>query len=181
MEHRDSFVTLRTSCARFRRIRAPALTRTALNAVAALFIVGVGSVTPARAAAVSARISVSVAVLPRTAILSATMPASLDVSALDVARGFVDVRGGSRILVTNNSPEGFELEVLTGESVFSSVSVYGLGADDTVDADGGEIFLPSRRGAAIPLVLGYRFQLAPGTVPGRYPWPLQFNVRAISP
>jgi hypothetical protein len=173
-------MTLQTKYARFCRIRGPALSRTALNAVVAFFIVWVGSVTPARAAAVSARIPVSVAVLPRTAIISATMPASLDVSALDVARGFVDVRGSSQILVTNNSPEGFELEVLTGESVFSSVAVYGLGADDTVDADGGEIFLPSRRGAAIPLALNYRFQLAPGTVPGRYPWPLQFDVRPIS-
>lgn len=172
-----------TKYARFCRIRGPAFlfrSRTALNAVVAFFIVWVVGITPA-VAAVSTRISVSAAVLPRTAIISATMPASLDVSALDVARGFVEVRGSSRILVTNNSPAGFELEVLTGESVFSSVAVHGLGAQATVDANGGEVFLPSRRGAAIPLVLSYRFQLAPGTMPGRYPWPLQFDVRPISP
>lgn len=153
----------------------------ALHAAVACFIACFGSVAPATAAVVSARISVSAAVLPRTAILSASMPASLDISASDVARGFVEVSGSSQILVTNNSPEGFELEVLTGASVFSSVAVQGLGAEATVDANGGEIFLPSRRGAAIPLVLSYRFQLTPGTLPGRYPWPLQFNVHPISP
>ena len=144
-------------------------------------LVGGGSATPSIAAAVSARISVSAAVLPRTTILSASMPASLDVSARDVARGFVEIRGSSQLLVTNNGPEGFELEVFTGASIFSSVAVYGLGAEAAVDANGGEIFLPARRGAAIPLVLNYRFQLAPGTVPGHYPWPLQFGVRPISP
>ena len=172
-----------TKYARFCRVRGPAFLprfRTTLNALVAFSIVWVGSVAPATAAAVSARILVSAAVLPRTAILSATMPASLDVSASDVARGFVEVRGSSRILVTNNSPEGFELEVFTGASIFSSVAVYGLGGDDTVDAYGGEIFLPSRRGASIPFALSYRFQLAPGTVPGHYPWPLQFGVRPIS-
>jgi hypothetical protein len=171
-----------TQYARFFRVRGPALfrSRIALNALVTLFIVWGGSVTPAAAAAVSARILVSAAVLPRTAILSATTPASLDVSARDVARGFLEVRGSSQLLVTNNSPQGFELEIFTGASIFSSVAVYGLGAEDTVDAYGGEIFLRARHGAAIPLVLSYRFELAPGTVPGHYPWPLQFGVRPIS-
>ncbi|HJS90064.1 MAG TPA: hypothetical protein VJ738_08895 [Steroidobacteraceae bacterium] len=154
---------------------------TALYALAAFFLACVGSVTPATAAVAGAPITVSAVVQPRTAIVSATMPASLDVTASDVARGFVEVSGSSQILVTNNSPEGFELEVLTGASVFSSVAVQGLGAEATVEAEGGEIFLPSRRGAAIPLILSYRFQLASGTTPGRYPWPLQFGVRPISP
>ena len=123
--------------------------------------------------------AVSVIVMPRTAILAASMPDALEVSARDVERGFVEVTRESPIVVTNNSPGGFELDVWPVGSIFSAVTVYGIGADVSIGADGGSIFLRGRHGAAIPMRLNFRFRLPPGTLPGRYPWPLQFGIQPI--
>lgn len=144
-----------------------------------LCVASTAAVSTASAATTRASFSVSVTVMPRTAILAASMPKALEVSASDVERGFVDVTTESLLVVTNNSPGGFELDVWPVGSVFSSVTVHGFGTDAALDADGGSICLRGRRGPSIPMRLAFRFQLAAGTVPGRYPWPLQFDIQPV--
>ncbi len=131
-------------------------------------------------AATNAHFTVSATVMPHTAILASSMPEALEVSALDVERGFVEVLRDSQVVVTNNNPGGFELNVWPVGSVFSSVSVYGFGAAVSLDADGGSVVLRDRCGSAIPMRLNFHFRLAPGTAPGRYPWPLHFSIHPIS-
>ena len=142
-------------------------------------VVLVFAVYTASAATTNSGFAVSVIVMPRTAIVASSMPDALEVSADDVARGFVDVTGESRLVVTNSSPGGYELDVWPVGSVFSAVTVYGIGADVAIGADGGSLFLRGQHGAAIPLQLNYHFRLPVGTLPGRYPWPLQFSIHPI--
>lgn len=137
------------------------------------------AISPVLAAATHASFSVSTVVMPRTAILAASMPEALEISSSDVERGFVDVTTQSTLVVTNNSPGGFELDVWPVGSVFSSVAVYGVGADAQLDADGGSICLRGRTGPSMPMRLAFRFKLAAGTVPGRYRWPLQFAIQPV--
>ena len=108
------------------------------------------------------------------------MPVALDVSSSDVERGFVEVVQVARLVVTSNSREGFALDVRPVSSLFSAVTLQGTGTEVSLDSTGGTIVLRGRRGAAVPLTLVFRFQLAPGTVAGQYPSPLQFGVQAVA-
>ena len=133
----------------------------------------------ASAATTHSAMAVSVIVMPLTAILAASMPDALEVSARNVERGFVEVTRESPIVVSNNSPGGFVLEIWPVGSVFSAVTVYGIGANVLIGADGGSIYLRGRHGAAIRMRLNFRFRIPPGTLPGRYPWPIQFGIQPI--
>ena len=127
-----------------------------------------------------ASFSVGAVVLARAGIAATDVPATLLISARDVARGFVDVEHAARLTVLNTSSVGYALEVLTLTPLFSGIEVRGTGADVSLDATGGSIVQRGRRGTSIPLALGFRFVLAPGIAPGSYPWPLGFSVRPLA-
>jgi len=145
-------------------------------AISALAICAVpGAAPPAEAATARADIMVSVTVVARTTLDSEASPAQLQVSAADVARGYVEVPAATRLLVTNTSRRGYLLSVWPQVQVFSAVVVTHGGYESQLGTDGGEIFDP-RWGRAMPLVLSFRFMLAAGVKPGSYPWPLKFQV-----
>ncbi|MBS0394540.1 MAG: hypothetical protein JSR54_07935, partial [Proteobacteria bacterium] len=123
-----------------------------------------GRTSPAGATA-RAQIPVGATVLARALIADERSPAVLEVSAADVARGFVEVRGATRLTVANTSPYGYALDVWPAAPVFRSVIVGGLGADARLGDDGGAIVQRGQRGPALPLILDLRFQLAPGVAP----------------
>jgi len=133
-----------------------------------------------RASAARAEIAVGATVLPRAVIAAESAPESLDVSASDVARGYVDVRRAMHLTIASNSPFGYALDVWPAAPVFRAVEIIGFGAEVRLGDDGGAIFARGARGGALPLELGFRFTLAPGLAPGRYPWPLRFQVRPLT-
>jgi hypothetical protein len=132
-----------------------------------------------RAASARAEIAVGVTVLPRTVIAAESSPAALEVTPIDVARGFVDVPRGTRLTIANTSPYGYELDVWPAVPVFREVTIVGFGPQVRLGDEGGSIVARGARGPALPLVLDYRFTLAAGLAPGRYPWPLRFQVRPV--
>src|SRR5262249_27203354 len=112
-------------------------------------------------------------------IAMAAVPEQLEVSAQDVARGYVELPRAARLTVRSNSSAGFALEVLPLGELLAGIDVDGSGAQVHFDAGGGSIAQRGVRGRAIPVALGFRLTLAPGTAPGRYPWPLAFSVRPL--
>ena len=132
------------------------------------------------ASAARAELQVGATVLPRALIAAESSPATLEVTPADVARGYVDARRAMRLTIANNSPYGYALDVWPAAPVFRAVEIQGFGADVRLGDDGGAIVARGARGAALPLVLDFRFTLAPGLAPGRYPWPLKFQVRPLA-
>jgi hypothetical protein len=151
---------------------------TALTLAAALAAVG-GAGAPLAAPTARTSFGVGAVVLAHAGIAQQALPEALELSAEDVARGFVDRPAAVRLSIVNTSAAGFALEVLPVSPVISGVEVGGAGAQAAFDAGGGSIIARGIRGRAIELSLGFRFQLAPGLAPGRYPWPLAFNVRPL--
>jgi hypothetical protein len=138
-----------------------------------------GAMPQAQAGPARADIQVSVTVVARTLIDSESSPRQLEVSAVDVARGYVEVRGATSLLVTNTNRRGYVLSVWPQVPVFSTVVVRSGDSQAELGADGGEIF-ERRWGKMLPLALDFRFMLAPGVKPGIYPWPLSLQVSSLT-
>lgn len=138
-----------------------------------------GAMPQAQAGTARADIQVSVTVMARTLINSESSPPQLEVSAADVARGYVEVQGATQLLVTNTNRRGYVLSVWPQVQVFSTVVVRNGDSQAELGADGGEIF-ERRWGQMLPLALDFRFVLAPGVKPGIYPWPVRFQVSSLT-
>ena len=105
----------------------------------------------------------------------------IHVTATDVARGAVEVRGGSRFVVTSGSPARYTVNLQEGSAQFRSVQVEGrdrviaLDQDEALAAHQGSA--PWRR----VISLDYRFTLAPETAPGTYAWPVELVANGDRP
>jgi hypothetical protein len=100
------------------------------------------------------------------------------VTAEDAARGVVEVRGGSRLIVTTHAPSRYALDFSNQSTVFRPIGIKGAGKVglSPKGASAGQQQPAGRR----VLALDYEFALAPGTRPGVYPWPLALTVRSVT-
>jgi hypothetical protein len=146
---------------------------------AASLVLALPASSAPRAPGARAEFAVGATVLARAAITEEASPAGLEVTPADVARGYVDVRRATHLTIANTSPYGYALDVWPAAPVFREVEILGFGADVRLGNDGGAIVARRARGASLPLLLDFRFTLAPGLAPGRYPWPLRFQVRPL--
>jgi len=138
-----------------------------------------GAMQQTQAGTARAEIGVSVTVMARTQINSESSPRQLEVSAADVARGYVEVQGATQLFVTNTNRRGYLLSVWPQVQVFASMVVRSADSQVELGADGGEIF-ERRWGQMLPLALDFRFMLAPGVKPGIYPWPVKFQASPLT-
>jgi hypothetical protein len=147
---------------------------------ARIALVVAASVTAAGARDVHSDFAVSVTVRAVANMEVRSAPVGLDISSADVQRGFIDVVQPTQLTVRSNSPSGFAIEVLTVASpLVASMVVEGLDSDLALGPDGGTIVQRWQRPKAVDLSLRFRFALAPGLVPGNYPWPLRLTVRPL--
>ena len=164
-----------------RRLRRHAGEPRCLAFVATVFVLCtvLGAMQQAQAGSARAEIGVSVRVVARTLIDSESSPRELEVSASDVARGYVDVRGTTQLFVTNTNRQGYLLSVWPQVQMFSMVVVRSGDSEAELGADGGEI-LERRWGQRLSLALDFRFLLVPGVRPGTYPWPVKLQVSPLN-
>jgi hypothetical protein len=94
----------------------------------------------------------------------------------DVARGYVEVQGATRIEVKNNNPGGYFLSFDGLGGPFKEIYIQGLGAEVQLAPHGGFIPQPFTRSAVVK-ELSYRFFLTDHAEPGTYSWPLQISAR----
>ena len=57
--------------------------------------------------------------------------------------------------------------------------IEGLNSDLSLGAEGGTIVQRWQKPQAVKLSLKFRFVLAPGLIPGDYPWPVRLAVRPL--
>jgi hypothetical protein len=150
--------------------------RSALGLVLTGAALGLGP-APAKEARTSFTVSATVVAVAR--IERSSMPARLEISALDLQRGFIDVRDPVALEIRSNSPDGFVLDVVTMAPLFTSLAIQGLDSDAQLGADGGTIVQRWQKAQTAKLLLHLRFGLAPGVLPGSYPWPLQITARPL--
>ncbi len=146
---------------------------------ARIALIVAASVTAAGARDVHSNFSVSVTVRPVANIEFQSAPTGLEISAVDLRRGYIDVPQRTQFTVRSNSPNGFALEVLTVAPMLSSMVVEGLDSDLDLGADGGTIVQRWQKPQAVTLSLKFRFALAPGLTAGNYPWPVRLAVRPL--
>ncbi len=121
---------------------------------------------------------VSATVMPYARLTAIAAPATLAVSAEDVARGYVDVVEPTTFAVAHNTP-GYVLEVYALLPLAAEIDVYGLPQQVRLTGSGGSIEHRAAAASHENLALTYRVVLGPQARPGTYPWPLQLAVRPL--
>ena len=151
---------------------------------AAVAVAAVGSVLialyPSGAGEGIARFSVGAFVQPVATLKVRAAPPDIEVSAGDVARGYVDVTRPTQLDVQSNSGSGYVLNVFPRTNLFSQVQVRGLDSRVELGAEGGAVVQRwSDSEHRRSLSLTYRFVLQDGVQPGSYPWPLQLGIAPL--
>jgi hypothetical protein len=104
-------------------------------------------------------------------------PAALQVTAEDIARGSITV-GGAQLDLLVNDRDGYVIRAQLANPIFTAAKVLGLpGA--LVAGDGATSLRMASmvgRPRPAPMPVSYELQLAPGTVPGQYSWPVALSL-----
>ena len=102
----------------------------------------------------------------------------IHVTADDVAQGVVQVRGGSRFVITTHSPTGYTVDFFTRGALFQAVGIDGIGRAVELGPAGGTVVQREAAAGRRVIAVNYRFILTPDAIPGIYAWPLEMVVRA---
>jgi hypothetical protein len=133
--------------------------------LAAVVLYGMSAAAGAQS---TASVRVTARVLPRLAVHLAP-PAALQVSQLDVERGYVDAQ--APFSVTGNLPGRVPLAVTMSGGPAHQVQVFSPQGTMEVRSQGALFDLQAfARGEQTALT--FRFRLAADTRPGSYPWPV---------
>ena len=126
----------------------------------------------------TAQMTVSVTVIARAVVDVEQMPAAIEVTADDVARGYVEVKEPMVIRVRTNSRSGYMLHADKRDETFSAVELSLPGASMTISSHESWIQRPYVRGGdAIPVRAVLR--LAPGTTAGVHALPISFSATPL--
>jgi len=145
---------------------------------ALLLIAAFIAVSPLAAASKSASLTVSVEVVARTIMTVDSQPASVDVTANDVARGYVDLPNSVVFHVRSNASNGYVIQFQPVSGSFSRADVTLGSAQAAVGTDGAWLSQPYQRGTSTGS-FSVRLMLAPGTQPGSYAWPVRFDAGSL--
>jgi hypothetical protein len=119
--------------------------------------------------------------LPHGYIVMEHQAQVIDVTSEDVARGFVRIAGGSRLIVATRSQGEYAVHFAPRGVLFRSVQIEGIGRTVELGAQGGTVVQRDVPAGRAVVAVNYRFQLAPATVPGTYAWPLEVVARHALP
>ncbi len=145
--------------------------------VAALAMVSPAAMAPAFAAqSASQGVHFMIRIPPLVRLQMVKQAATFLVTEQDVARGYVEVAGGSLLQVTANTP--WEVSFQPHGDQIRAARVSGLSGEVTVGPGGGSRANLAAMRQPVAFELSYRFDLAPGVAPGTYPWPLSVSANA---
>lgn len=132
------------------------------------------------AAGLAARASIDIAInVPRVMQMRLLgHPASLEVTAEDIARGSITVSGPSIDLLVNDR-SGYNLRAELVNAVFTAVRIAGLPASVQASSAPAVVRMPTMIGRPKPqpMPVAYELQLASDAQPGRYAWPVALSLQ----
>ena len=126
----------------------------------------------------NAHINVGATVLRHIGIRALTAPLTLQISVIDIARGYVDVLQASTLEIRSNNPGGYLLAI-DAEAEFSrGMEVRGSGGFALLGRSGGVLSFQANGSGmqTTPVALNFRVLLTPQARPGVYAWPIQISV-----
>lgn len=145
-----------------------------MAAVTSIPVTGAGEA----AASGSAKVEVTVTVLPRATLKVIHQTQEFIITNTDIQRGYVDVQLASRLEIRNNSPAGYLLIFEGNVLPIKEIHVKGVGNEVIISSGSGWIPQPNVRGA-VTLELSYRFILSENAQPGTYAWPLNMSLQPL--
>jgi len=116
--------------------------------------------------------------LPNGYVIMERQARVVDISEEDVAKGMVEVRGGSRLVITRNTPVDYAVQFQARGKWIRAARIGGIGRTFEIDSRGGTVVQREAAAGRHVVAIDYRFLLAPDAVPGTYAWPLDMAVRA---
>ena len=119
--------------------------------------------------------------LPDGYVIMEHQAAVIEVTAEDVAMGVVEVRGGSRFMITTHAPARYAVDFFTRRGFFQAVGIGGIGRPAELGPTGGTVDHREATVGKRVIRVDYRFVLPSDTTPGTYEWPLQMSVRGTVP
>ena len=129
----------------------------------------------ALAQSASSRISVSAVVLPVAAIRTVYQANSVEVTASDISRGYVEEPAAT--VVAMKSAKGGMVTFGGLSGPFTSFQVAGqTGAGPSAAVSPEGMYIPANIRTMSATSLDYRFYLAPEARPGDYSWPVPVEV-----
>ncbi len=153
--------------------------RTRVNRAIAIGLMLIGSSLAASARELRTSLSVTATVMAMARIEQRTEPDTVEITAADVRRGFLDVRQPTTLLVRSNCPSGFTLDLTMVGPMLESVVVHGVAGDPSFGSVGGSIVQRWSGAQSMNLSLTFRLILAPSLAAGIYPWPVRVAVRPL--
>jgi hypothetical protein len=135
--------------------------------------------SPSDAGGSGTQLSVRCIVPARVDLQAEQHPATLNVTADDIARGYLDVTSGSHVSVASNAPSGYAIDFHPQLAIFKSVALRTPAGAGVIGADGGTLVQRSHGARAHRTEIAYRFELAEHLAPGIYPWPLAMSARPL--
>lgn len=127
------------------------------------------------------KLLVTATILKHASLQVLAQPASVMVTAADIARGYVDVLSPAQVVVKSNTGGGYMLMFESHGEFLRQTVVKGLGADVQLGPSGGGVTQrPAGRGMSqTQLDIGYRFVLSESARQGVYAWPVRLSVTPI--
>jgi hypothetical protein len=144
--------------------------------VAAVFFTAFLGVQETYAVTSTAKLTVSVRVLPYLQFNLLSQVSEITVTEADIQRGYLDVRSASRLELKTNSTAGYLLAFEGTLWPFQAIQVQGLANPLQLNSGNAVVHQPSVKGK-VTMDLSYRFILSPDTQPGSYAWPLSISVQ----
>jgi hypothetical protein len=144
---------------------------------AAILISALLMAAPMSAETVSQPMMVSAQVIARAVVSIDAAPASVEVTADDISRGYVDVTAPILVRVRTNSRRGYLLQVDNVSEVFSKVELTMANASMTVSHESW-IERPYVSGGDVMNVQA-RLRLGPGATAGSHALPIAFSASPL--
>ncbi|HUJ14348.1 MAG TPA: hypothetical protein VL284_11215 [Thermoanaerobaculia bacterium] len=102
----------------------------------------------------------------------------MSVTAADVSRGYIDLPQCVLFHVRSNAANGYAMQFQPVSFPFSRADVTWGSASATIGSDGAWISEPYEAGTHAG-AFNVRLELAPGTQPGTYEWPVGFDTGSL--
>ena len=146
-----------------------------MRSLAALSVLLLVAGPPLQGEAASGQVVVGARVAPHVRWQVSDEPARLEITAEDIARGFVEVPAAS-LRVQTNDPAGFVVVARIADDRFGSGVLTGLERPISIAAGGGFLHAPFRGTAVVETDLRWRLPLSDRLPAGSYAWPLRVTL-----
>ncbi len=130
-------------------------------------------------AADQGKITVRAEILGRLSQTVVQHQSVLKVTKEDIAKGYIDIQGGTVLQVKTNTLNGYFLHVGMRDQMVSEVQVTVNGREVRVPMGGGLVHQLSPEAMHETLQIGYRIFITEGTTPGTYAWPVSISASLI--